>query len=404
ERTMFSSISFAPVFSAWFHPRVELATQYEMLRDPNARSLVVLPGVVGVDSVLAARDSIAQASSFALPRRMSSAQTLYTGTAIDVTRLFASYSRDSSAARRIAAFFAPVDLSYTRSLLSTLDAAPVGAPLLYQLGLGNVGSFRHVNGVDATAAGQTGTFTAASALLLPRGTSITSRYSHINTLNWIGRPDTTQAQVNGTQTRFPDAAVRWRYQPSAVTGPVTTLDASVGYVRSDVTTSLPSLFTDAPPEIRHTHIETFPIGGSVAWTVPGGLSTGARYSLLRRIDSLPGSVARSHGDEISVDAGHAFKVPDSWGLGLRSALRTRASFQQTRNTTYAYDDEATFQSRLQDNGRQTFNLTADTNVQDNAVLTFQGSRIVNYDRNLDRKFEQIVFSMALQISFFGAGK
>jgi hypothetical protein len=404
ERTMFSSISFAPAFSAWFHPRAELGTQYEMLRDPNVRSLLVLPGVVGVDSVLAAHDSLAQASSFVLPRRMTSAQTLYSSASVDLAKLLSMYAGDSSTARRVGAFFAPVDVSYTRNLLSTLDAAPVGAPLLYQLGLGGAGSFRRVNGIDATAAGRTGTLVASTALLLPRGTSITNKYSHINTLNWIGRPDTTQAEVNGSQTRFPDAAVRWRYQPTAVTGAVTTLDASIGYARSDVTTSLPSLFTDAAPEIRHTHIETFPIGGSVAWTVPGGLSTGARYSLVRRIDSLPGSVARSHGDEISVDAGHAFKVPERWGLGLKSSLRTRASFQQTRSTTYAYDATGSFQSRLQDNGRQTVNLTADTNVQDNAVLTFQGSRITNFDNNINRKFEQLVLSMALQIQFFGAGK
>jgi hypothetical protein len=375
-----------------------------MLRDPNVRSFTPLPGVVGIDSLLAARDSAAINSASGLPRRMTGAQTMSTGGTIDLATALAAYLPDPATAARIGGLFAPIDVSYTRSLLSTLDAAPVGAPLLFQLGLGGPGSFRTVNGVDATSAGQTGTLSASGSLLLPFGTAFVNRYSHTRTENWIDRPDLSQAQVNGVQTQFPDASLRWTYRPVAVTGAISNLDASVGFVKTDVVISLPNVLDDAPPDIRHTHVETFPIGGTVNWAVRGGLSTGARYSVRRQIDSLPGSTARSNGNELSVDAGREFRIPSSWGLGLNNDIRTRVGVQQSHNTTHVFDVSGAEQSRLQDNGRQSYNLTADTNLQDNMVFTVQGSHVIVFDNNLNRRFAQTLFSMVWQLQFFATPK
>jgi hypothetical protein len=147
-------------------------------------------------------------------------------------------------------------------------------------------------------------------------------------------------------------------------------------------------------------VETFPVGGTVVWAGPGNFSTGARYSLSRRIDSLPGSIARSRGAEISADVGRSFRVPASWGLG-RNDIRARAGYQQSRNTTNVLDAGGSFQSRLQDNGRQSFNLTADTNLNENMTFTLQGSHVVTYDNNLNRKFSQTVFSTVLGLRVFG---
>jgi hypothetical protein len=404
ERSLISGVSWTPIFSAWFRPRAELGTQYNMLRDPNVRSFTTLPGVIGIDSLLAAHDSAAAAASTTLPRRMTGAQTVSAGGTIDVARAFTNYMSDSAMAAHLGGLFAPVDVSYTRSLLSTLDVAPVDAPLLFQLGLGGPGSFRTVNGMNATSAGQTGTWSASGSLLLPLGTSFVNRYRHTSTQNWIDRPDLSQAQANGVETQFPDASLRWTYRPVATNVPISNLDANVGYVKTDVVISLPNTLNEAPSEIRHTHVETFPIGGTVAWALRGGLSTGARYSFTRRIDSLPGSVAHSNGNELSVDAGRAFRIPERWGLGIRNDIRTRAGIQQSHNTTHVLDANGVEQSRLQDNGRQSYNLTADTNLQDNMVFTLQGSHVVLFDNNLNRRFAQTLFSVVLQIQFYATPK
>src|SRR5688572_28325249 len=69
ERNLITSVSWTPAVASCLMPRAELGTQYSMLRDPNARSLVPLPGVIVVDSILAARDSMAMLSSLTLARR-----------------------------------------------------------------------------------------------------------------------------------------------------------------------------------------------------------------------------------------------------------------------------------------------------------------------------------------------
>jgi hypothetical protein len=129
-----------------------------------------------------------------------------------------------------------------------------------------------------------------------------------------------------------------------------------------------------------------------------------RVELTRRIDSLPGSIARSNGNELSIDAGRAFRIPERWGLGIRNDIRTRAGIQQTHNTTHVLDANGVEQSRLQDNGRQSYNLTADTNLQDNMVFTLQGSHVILFDNNLNRRFAQTLFSIVLQIQFYATPK
>ena len=49
-------------------------------------------------------------------------------------------------------------------------------------------------------------------------------------------------------------------------------------------------------------------------------------------------------------------------------------------------------------------ITADTNVLDNAVFTFQGSHTIVFDNNLNRRFAQTVISAVLQFQFYGVTK
>ena len=166
---------------------------------------------------------------------MTAAQTIGAGTMIDVAHAFAIYTRDSSIARRIGAAFAPIDVSYTRSLLGDVDAiqqhpaaavrARAGRPFVVPV------RQRHRRRRRPDRPGR-GTPPASVRLL--GGAAIDARYQHISTANWIARPDSTrlQAEANGTQTRFPDLTVRWAHHP-VPGGLFAALDASAGYLRSD---------------------------------------------------------------------------------------------------------------------------------------------------------------------------
>ena len=76
-------------------------------------------------------------------------------------------------------------------------------------------------------------------------------------------------------------------------------------------------------------------------------------------------------------------------------------YQQARTQSYVENlFAATLRSRLTDNGRQAFTLNADTDIAENATFSLQGSRIVNFDRNLNRRLTQTVITAVLQMQFF----
>ena len=186
----------------------------------------------------------------------------------------------------------------------------------------------------------------------------------------------------------------------------------MGYTRSDVTTSLPSLFTDAPPEIRHTHIEvTFPIGGSVGvGRSAGGLSTGMRdtaYSCVS-IDSLPGQSLRG-GHEATRSASTPGPVRSrfrqSWGLGTQERHSHAGQLSaNSRNTDVRLRFERNVSKPVagqrspdvQPDGRHECAGERRAHVSGIAHNEFPTTTSIG-------RFEQTVFSIAvLQVQFFGA--
>jgi hypothetical protein len=59
-----------------------------------------------------------------------------------------------------------------------------------------------------------------------------------------------------------------------------------------------------------------------------------------------------------------------------------------------------FSRPLADNGRESFNVNADTRLAETLTFSLVGSRIVNFDNQFNRRITQTVFSAVLQMSFF----
>ena len=59
-------------------------------------------------------------------------------------------------------------------------------------------------------------------------------------------------------------------------------------------------------------------------------------------------------------------------------------------------------SRLADNGRSAVSLNADADLSQTLVFTLQGSRVVTYDNNFNRRATHLVLSTVFQVQFFGA--
>jgi hypothetical protein len=253
-----------------------------------------------------------------------------------------------------------------------------------------------VNGVPASTAGYTGTISGSGGLNFPLGLSVVNRYRRTTNRNWVRRLDDTQGQVEGRSTIFPDVNARWNWRPASLSGPIASVFATAGYTRSLATASLLSEINTTAPDLRSAREYSYPVSGTITWNV-GGLSTAGGYRYTTRLDSLPGSFATGRTEDVNADIGRSFHVPESWGLGLKNDVRARFGLQQSHTRQYVYSDQGGQRSRLVDNGRSAISLNADTDLSATMVFTFQLSRVITYDNNLNRRLNQFVLSTVLQI-------
>ncbi|MEO5818380.1 MAG: cell surface protein SprA [Gemmatimonadaceae bacterium] len=394
ERSLLTSFGFAPQRSQWFRPRADFGTQYGMLRDPNFGALVPL----SFGNTVTVNDTL-------LPRRITVSQNLGGGVTIDLGRMLTIYSGDSSLARRLAKVFAPFDINVNRSLLSAFDGANAGSPLGLQFGLGGVDAFRQANGQLAATTGLTQALSASQSFLFPGNIAFVNRYRRTTTRSWTRRIGDEQSVADGAQTVFPDVSLRWNWTPPLKLRPVfKSLGANAGYARSLATSFLPGDEFGQRPELRGSRVRTIPLNTSVLWGFGRGLTTSAGYTVTTRTDSLPGSVADGKAEEMSVDVGRAFKFPKSLGFTIENDVRARIGWQQTRSSTFISDLSRGGISRLADNGRSAVSLNADTDLSETVIFTLQGSRVITYDNNFNRRATQYVLSTVLQVQFFGEPK
>jgi len=381
QRSMLTSVSFAPLISPWFRPRADFGTTYSMVRDPNTPYLVALAG--SADSTL--------------PRRLTGSQSLGAGLTIDLPRAFAIYAGDSTRwLRRFGRTFAPLDVTVSRSLIASLDGAPLDPSKTFQWGIGGVGIYRWVSGMPATTVGSTESVNASSSLFLPLSTALVGRYRRAFTRNWADRPDQGQAQIQGAQTVFPDVSLRWNWRPRSVSAFVSALAANVGYSDASASITIPGLTLDDPAQLRRSHVRAYPIGGSLVFSGFGAMSATTGFTRTTRLDSLPGSVSQGKTDDLNFDVGRSFRLPRGW-LRLNSAIRTHVGWQTSRTTTYVSDIGSSASSRLADQGRTAINFDANADLTSNMLFTFQVSRVLTYDNNANRRVSQFVLSTVLQL-------
>jgi hypothetical protein len=177
------------------------------------------------------------------------------------------------------------------------------------------------------------------------------------------------------------------------------LGTSLRFLNSRQAFMAPATFTGGESERRSTRLRSWPIAAN-AVTTWGNLTLSTAFAHSERTDSLPGSVGVASSSDLTTDVARAFPLPASWKF--KSNLRTRMSYQRAESQSYVSNvASATSRSRLTDNGRTAFSLNADTDVADNMTFSLQGSRVVTFDRNFNRRFTQVIVSTVFQIQFFG---
>jgi Motility related/secretion protein len=383
ERAMQAGINISPPITAWFRPRLDFGTSYNMLRDPNTLGF-------------AREDS---ASDLRIPRRLGNSQTTTAGLTLDLPRAVRLHTDSNSVLRDLLSGFQPIDINFNRSVLSVYDGSAAPASLAYQLGLGSINDFREQGGELATSVGLVTQLSLNESLNLPLGASIATRYQRINTRNWTRRIEQGQDIVDGTQIVFPDVSLRWAGKPAGLQWVISSMGANARVLETRQLNGTQPLLGELLNDRGMLRVRSFPLSGSIVFAGERPISSTLGYSLSKRLDSKPGLNSNGDNSDFNVDVSKPWKLPASWNP--RGDLRTRLSYQKSQGQNFVENLQAIGgESRLSDNGRRAFSMSADTDVAENLSSSFVISRVESFDRNLNRRFTQTVLSAVMHLQFY----
>ncbi|MEP7382549.1 MAG: cell surface protein SprA [Gemmatimonadota bacterium] len=385
ERTMAATVTYAPTSDWWLRPRLALGSTYAMLRDPNNRSISV--DVLPTDALVPH-----------LSRRLGNTQLVTAATTFDPSRAITDLTSDDSRWRSVARAVRPIDISFTRNQLSSYDGIPEAAGLGFQFGLGGIDAFRSLGDAAATSAGASTDLVVSNSLMFPGGLTISNRLQRGDARHWSRRDVSRVTVINGDAVTYPDISMRWSGHPVVLSGIFSSLGATARALRTQQSWTTPGDGFELRTEVRESRQESYPFSAS-AVTAWGQVAISAAYALTRRVDSLPGSLARRRSSDLAADIGKSFTLPEGWKV--KNPLRTRVSWQESLTESFVSNALAEGAlSRLTDNGRRALNLNADTDVAENMTFSLQASRVVTFDRNLSRRFVQTVLTAVFQLQFF----
>lgn len=390
ERAMQAGFNYAPVISSWIRPRFDFGTSYNMLRDPNTPSYLRVNDSTG---------------AFRLPRRLGNSQTSTAGVTFDIPRALRSLDT-ATVLHRMLRGFQPVDFNVNRSLISVFDGTPITPPVSYQLAIGGTNLFRNISGREATSTGVVTQISGNNTVNLPGGAVFSNRYQRINTRNWTRRYESSAAIFDGTQVMFPDLSFRWSTKPGSLNHVIGSISSSARFVETRQYNTAPpfaasrdSINPDAVDRGRSL-VRSYPLTTTIVWAGERPFSSTIGYSFNRRREKRPGMASNGSTADWSADLSKPFRLPHEWKVP--GDLRTRLSYQTTHGDNFILNPLVeTLRSRLSDNGRRSFTFSADTDVSQNLSSSLVISRLVSFDRNLNRNFTQTVLSAVMHLQFFG---
>jgi len=389
ERAMQAGFNYAPSLSFWIRPRFDFGTSYNMLRDPNTPSYLRVNDSTG---------------AFRLPRRLGNSQTSTAGVTFDIPRALKSLD-SASRLHRLLRGFQPIDINMNRSLISVFDGTPITPSLSYQLAIGGTNLFREIAGREATSTGVVTQLSANNTVNLPFGAVFSNRYQRINTRNWTRRYESPASVFDGTQVMFPDLSGRWLMKPVRLGGLMSSVSSSARYVETRQYNTAPPFFTDetSTPDFvdrGQSLVRSYPLNTTIVWVGQRPFSSTFGFSVNQRRESRPGMATNGSTTDWSADIAKPFRLPAGWKLP--GDLRTRLSYQATHGDNFILNPlSQTLRSRLSDNGRRSFSFSTDSEVSENLSSSFVVSRLISFDRNLNRNFTQTVLSAVMHLQFFG---
>jgi cell surface protein SprA len=181
------------------------------------------------------------------------------------------------------------------------------------------------------------------------------------------------------------------------------------YLISEQETTIPNE-TGGLADRSRTVARSQPLSTSITWAALGNLATSASIDRQRREDLRPGAVINGDTRRLSFDITRSFPLPRSWNTRT-GQMRTSLSYQSEETSSIVTGTSVAGTPLLNalvpaqtavltNNGRRAFNLNANTDLSDLVSFTLTGSQILNFDRNFNRRTNNLIFSAVMQLRFF----
>lgn len=384
QRDIGTQLNYTAQPLGWIRARLNTSSTFTMLRDPNTLAFVRAPHPGAI---------------LHIPRRFTNATNTNAGISFDFPALLRGNGSLEPWARRLVDALQPLDIAIDRSVLTAYDGVATAAPLGYQLGIGDIETFRTLGRDSATSAGVSTQFSISHSIRLPFGAVLTNRYQRVTLRNWTHAAGGMLDVGDATQLVFPDIGIRWNTAARSPESPIQRFSLTARMLGTRQLLASPGELDVPFGTSGETRVRSYPItiSATLAGTRPVSTTIGANF--VHRTDDRPGLAGNGRSLDFNADIARAFALPASWHP--RSDLRTRLTFQRSQSQSFVLNPVAlAMRSRLTDNGRRAVSLSADTDVADNLVSSFVISRVASFDRNLNREFTQTVLSAVLHLQFY----
>jgi hypothetical protein len=386
-----TNISLSPVINSWLRPRASLVTEFVFHRNPNA--LVPVRDLDGTLSV---------------PESFSNLRRSELGTTLDLARMTSVIMGGESSVTRVLNGFLPADVSYTRQLGSTYDRAPFSPDLRYALGGGTTQDFRAQDGVLATSAVDSDTWTAAGGLRLPLGFTVRANYRALEASTWALR-EQGQAEIVQRSTEWPSGFFSWVYTPRwGLRHLMTSLSAQAQYRRVETSTFHPGDLTGGSGGMAsdlgagifaESDRQSLTPALTVTWI--GGVVTTAQYTKERGDALTSGNQTLSDRTGWGGTMTFSVRTPRRL-LRLPSDLRTELAVNSLDVFMCLQRAELTECSTISDSRRRQVDVRVDTAFPPNMRGGASFSYVLTDQRHTSSRFSQVILSVFLDINFLAS--
>jgi len=392
SRTLSTNVNLRPVVSSWLSPRIIVATTYSFNRDPNNPNPVRETG-----------DSI---GGFKVAESVRNSRNREFGSRFDFRRLVAGIFGDSSALAALVRGVAPLDLSYLIQRTSAFDRVPFRTGLRYQLALGKLDEFRSHNGVLATSATESKTWTVTGGTRLPFGMRVNLNYRRGTSETFTKRGD-AQIQIRQSNTEWPSLRFDWTLSPrGSVRRVLSGISARAAYRKNETSTVQPGFASlggegggpGAGVSLAQTGRESTTLTPSLTLTWGGGITTQAQFSQVRSEALNSGNLTIT--DQVGWLGSLSFslRVPRSVAR-LPSPILATVSFTTNKSTVCLLKRDEPECLAISDSRRSQIAVNLDTGFSPTVRGGVSFSRLITEQLHNSSKTSQTVFTIFAQVNF-----